>query len=89
MLLLWVAWLPTSVTFAQTAGRPSLELRAPASDLSQLRSLVSWHGELIAEHYATGVRATPPANVKSAYGHEVQNQVYRTLGSRSYVPTCH
>ena len=36
-------------------------------DLPQLRSLlVSWRGELIAEHYASGVGATRLANIKSA-----------------------
>jgi CubicO group peptidase (beta-lactamase class C family) len=43
-----------------------LDLRA-ASDLPQLRSLlVSWHGQLIAEHYARGVRGNAVANIKSA-----------------------
>jgi CubicO group peptidase (beta-lactamase class C family) len=54
---------------AQTPGkRPTLlDIRAAASALPQLRSLlVSWRGELIAEHYASGVRPAAPANVKSA-----------------------
>jgi CubicO group peptidase (beta-lactamase class C family) len=53
---------------AQTAGPKSIvDFRAAASELPQLRSiLVSWRGELIAEHYATGVRPGAPANVKSA-----------------------
>jgi CubicO group peptidase (beta-lactamase class C family) len=38
-----------------------------AADLPQLRSLlVSWRGEIVAEHYARGVRATSLANIKSA-----------------------
>jgi CubicO group peptidase (beta-lactamase class C family) len=49
-----------------TAKRAALlDLRA-ASDLPQLRSLlVSWRGEIIAEHYAPGVRPSALANVKS------------------------
>src|SRR4051812_33000295 len=49
-------------------SRPSaLDLRAAASELPQLRSLlVSWRGELIAEHYARGTRPSGLANVKSA-----------------------
>src|SRR6185436_12789012 len=44
-----------------------LDLRAAASELPQLRSLlVSWRGELIAEHYASGVGAARLANIKSA-----------------------
>lgn len=43
------------------------ELRAAASDLPQLRSLlVSWRGDLVAEYYARGVRPAAPANIKSA-----------------------
>jgi CubicO group peptidase (beta-lactamase class C family) len=46
-------------------GPPVLDLRA-ASELPQLRSLlVSRRGELIAEYYARGVRASGLANVKS------------------------
>jgi CubicO group peptidase (beta-lactamase class C family) len=54
---------------APTAGQTSaiVSLRAAASELPQLRSLlVSWRGELIAEHYASGVRPGGLANVKSA-----------------------
>jgi CubicO group peptidase (beta-lactamase class C family) len=54
---------------AQTSGQKStiIDLRDAASELPQLRSiLVSWRGELVAEHYATGVRPGAPANVKSA-----------------------
>ncbi len=53
---------------AQPAGSAALlNLRAPASELPQLRSLlVSQHGVLIAEHYAPGVPASRPANIKSA-----------------------
>ncbi len=49
-------------------SRPSaLDVRAAASELPQLRSLlVSWRGELIAEHYARGVRPSGLANIKSA-----------------------
>jgi CubicO group peptidase (beta-lactamase class C family)/predicted DNA-binding protein (MmcQ/YjbR family) len=52
----------------QTAGKPSpLDLRAAASELPQLRSLlVSWRGDLVAEYYANGVRASGLANIKSA-----------------------
>ena len=52
----------------QAAGKPSsLDLRAAASELPQLRSLlVSWRGDLVAEHYGNGVRASGLANVKSA-----------------------
>lgn len=40
---------------------------ARAAALPQLRSLlVSWQGQLVAEHYARGVRATQLANIKSA-----------------------
>jgi CubicO group peptidase (beta-lactamase class C family) len=45
--------------------RPTIDLAA-ASALPQLRSiLVSWRGELVAEHYAAGVRPSGLANVKS------------------------
>lgn len=44
-----------------------LDLRRHASALPRLRSLlVSWRGELVAEHYAAGVRASSLANIKSA-----------------------
>ena len=53
-----------SVTTGGEAAGP-IDLRA-ASGLPQLRSLlVSWRGELVAEHYAPGVRASGLANVKS------------------------
>jgi CubicO group peptidase (beta-lactamase class C family) len=56
---------PSPQTPARTA--PLVDLRAAASELPQLRSLlVSWHGNLIAEHYAKGVRPGALANVKSA-----------------------
>jgi CubicO group peptidase (beta-lactamase class C family) len=43
------------------------DLRTAASELPQLRSLlVSWRGELIAEHYAGGAEASRLANIKSA-----------------------
>ena len=54
---------------AQASAKPSatLDLRAAAAELPQLRSLlVSWRGQLIAEHYARGVRPGALANVKSA-----------------------
>jgi CubicO group peptidase (beta-lactamase class C family) len=54
---------------AQTSAKPqaTIDLRAAASELPQLRSLlVSWRGQLIAEHYARGVRPGALANVKSA-----------------------
>ena len=54
---------------AQTPATRSapVDVRAAASELPQLRSLlVSWRGELIAEHYASGVRPDALANVKSA-----------------------
>jgi CubicO group peptidase (beta-lactamase class C family) len=53
----------------QALGRRAaiVDVRAAASELPQLRSLlVSWRGELIAEHYAGGVRPGALANVKSA-----------------------
>jgi CubicO group peptidase (beta-lactamase class C family) len=44
----------------------ALDLAGQASTLPDLRSLlVSWRGELVAEHYAAGVRPASPANVKS------------------------
>lgn len=52
---------------SQPAGKQPapIDLRA-AAGLPQLRSLlVSWRGELVAEHYAPGVRASGLANVKS------------------------
>ena len=54
---------------AQAPGTTSapLDVRAAASELPQLRSLlVSWRGGLIAEYYARGVRPNAPANIKSA-----------------------
>ncbi|MEO8257448.1 MAG: serine hydrolase [Acidobacteriota bacterium] len=54
---------------AQTPGTRSalVDVRAAASDLPQLRSLlVSWRGDLVAEYHARGVRPDAPANVKSA-----------------------
>jgi CubicO group peptidase (beta-lactamase class C family) len=59
----------TSGIAAPGSAKPSaiVDLRAAASDLPQLRSLlVSWRGKLVAEHYATGVRPGALANVKSA-----------------------
>ena len=54
---------------APTSGTTpaSVDLRAAASELPALRSLlVSRRGDLIVEHYAGGVRPGAPANVKSA-----------------------
>lgn len=54
---------------SQTAATPSSfrELSVAASEPPQLRSLlVSRRGDLIAEHYAKGVRASGLANIKSA-----------------------
>jgi CubicO group peptidase (beta-lactamase class C family) len=49
------------------ARTPVVEVRVPASQLPQLRSLlVSRRGELIAEYYAPGVRPGGVANIKSA-----------------------
>jgi CubicO group peptidase (beta-lactamase class C family) len=60
---------PPRQSLAQTAAPPPMlpELRAAARELPQLRSLlVSWRGELIAEHYAPGAGPARLANVKSA-----------------------
>ena len=56
------------VATAQAAGSAlPLDLREHASALPRLRSLlVSQRGELIAEHYSTGVRPSSLANIKSA-----------------------
>ncbi len=54
---------------AQRPATPAaaIDVRAAAADLPQLRSLlVSRRGELIAEYYASGVRAGALHNVKSA-----------------------
>jgi CubicO group peptidase (beta-lactamase class C family) len=54
---------------AQTGGvtTPEFDLRAPAGELPQLRSLlVSWRGRLVADYHAHGVRPDARANVKSA-----------------------
>jgi CubicO group peptidase (beta-lactamase class C family) len=70
LLLIALSVLASSVKIpAQTSGRvpPLVDLRAAASELPQLRSLlVSRRGELIAEYYASGVRPGALANVKSA-----------------------
>jgi CubicO group peptidase (beta-lactamase class C family) len=57
----------SSVALAQNPAAPAAVIDlGPASSLPQLRSLlVSWRGKLIAEHYASGVHASTPANVKS------------------------
>jgi CubicO group peptidase (beta-lactamase class C family) len=58
----------TSVPSHSATGPPLLtEARKTASELKQLRSLlVSWRGDLILEHYVTGVTADTLANIKSA-----------------------
>jgi CubicO group peptidase (beta-lactamase class C family) len=58
-------WLGLSSSRAAAQQRATIDLAA-ASALPQLRSmLVSWQGELVAEHYAPGVRPSGLANVKS------------------------
>src|SRR5689334_11116993 len=71
--IVFVARTLTSDASAQEVASPddasalAAPLRAEAARLPRLRSvLVSWRGQLVAEHYATGVRATTPANIKSA-----------------------
>jgi CubicO group peptidase (beta-lactamase class C family) len=62
------AWVvQASAQGSPAVKAPSLASAArSAAELQQLRSLlVSWRGELILEHYAPGVRASRPANVKS------------------------
>ena len=75
-----VPWIAVRVVVAAllvvSAGRVSLRAQVssaaldighPPAELPQLRSLlVSWRGEIVAEHYARGVRATSLANIKSA-----------------------
>jgi CubicO group peptidase (beta-lactamase class C family) len=59
---------PQSGAASQAVPAPAgtIDLRA-AAELPQLRSLVvSWRGQMIAEHYAKGVRPTGLANIKSA-----------------------
>ncbi|MPY88101.1 MAG: serine hydrolase [Luteitalea sp.] len=50
------------------SGPPALtEARKAASELKQLHSLlVSWRGDIVLEHYASGVTAGKLANIKSA-----------------------
>ena len=71
--MLTLAWLLASPGASAPAAQESraatsvIDLSTAASELPQLRSLlVSWRGELIAEHYARGVRPTGLANIKSA-----------------------
>ncbi len=68
LVALWLVWSPVRPVSAQPAPGtvlPGLQTRAAA--LPRLRSLlVSRRGELLAEYYARGVRATTPANIKSA-----------------------
>lgn len=54
--------------FAQAPARPMLaDAASEASALPRLHSLlVSWRGDLVLEHYGRGIRATRPANIKSA-----------------------
>lgn len=65
---LWLVWSPVGPLSAQPAPGSVLPgLQARAATLPRLRSLlVSRRGELVAEYYARGVRATTPANIKSA-----------------------
>lgn len=65
---LWLVWSPVGPLSAQPASGSVLPgLQARAAALPRLRSLlVSRRGELVAEYYARGVRATTPANIKSA-----------------------
>ncbi|MGC4081517.1 MAG: serine hydrolase [Vicinamibacterales bacterium] len=60
--------LPFTTAAEQTPASTTLpRLGAAAGQLPQLRSLLVQHrGTLIAEHYARGVRASTPANIKSA-----------------------
>ena len=58
---------PEVSTQSPTLPPGGTDLRAAASELPQLRSLlVSRRGQLVAEYYARGVRPDTPANVKSA-----------------------
>jgi CubicO group peptidase (beta-lactamase class C family) len=62
-----LAWSPAIAGQAPRPTSPVVNLRATASQLPQLRSLlVSWRGELVADYYASGIRPAAPANVKSA-----------------------
>ena len=65
---LWLVWSPVGPLSAQPASGSVLPgLQARAAALPRLRSLlVSRRGELVAEYHARGVRATTPANIKSA-----------------------
>ena len=61
--------ISSSEVTAQSPGASPVhfDLRAAASELPQLRSLlVSARGRLVADYYARGVRPDSPANVKSA-----------------------
>jgi CubicO group peptidase (beta-lactamase class C family) len=63
-----VVWaLAASASAQVTAAPPDLSAAISAArDLPRLHSLlVSWRGNLVAEHYFNGVRGTRPANVKS------------------------
>jgi CubicO group peptidase (beta-lactamase class C family) len=67
-LMILAVLMAADAAAAQVAASepPILDLSS-ASQLPQLRSLlVSWRGELVAEHYARGVRPTSLANIKSA-----------------------
>ena len=62
-----VAQVPAGASQAPAAPAVTLDVRAAAAALPQLRSLlVSWRGQPVAEYYASGVRPGAPANVKSA-----------------------
>jgi CubicO group peptidase (beta-lactamase class C family) len=70
LTLLWTllpGQVPASGRQAPAGPALTLDLRAAAASLPQLRSLlVSWRGQPVAEYYAGGVRPGTPANVKSA-----------------------
>jgi CubicO group peptidase (beta-lactamase class C family) len=69
VLLTATAWLlmAGAAPFAKPAKPDVSGAARAAAALPQLHSLlVSWRGELILEHYATGRRATRLANIKSA-----------------------
>ena len=57
----------TAPRVSQAQPARSSELTGSAAQLPQLRSLlVSYHGQIVSEYYAKGVRSTSLANIKSA-----------------------
>lgn len=67
LLALWASAAVAGPAPQNGTPRPAVDVRGPASELPQLRSLlVSRRGALIAEYYAPGVRPTGLANIKSA-----------------------